>query len=198
MRKTLLSTSGMMIAGLLSFAIVPAPAQATLISGTFSGMATDGADSADTLGLGAGVHEGDVLTGSFAFDDISVADNASSDNLTITINDLTTGDSSTYTDAKGSTYSVTDGNYSVTANGPDPNDIAAVLSFNSLSIVGADGLEQSFTSEDGSTGSLTGFDDSNLTFDITAADVEVIEPGSLSLIGMGLMGLVAARRRRAA
>jgi hypothetical protein len=187
-----------LIAGLLGVAIVPAPVHATPISGTFTGNAQSFSDPDDVLGLG-GVNGGDVISGNFAFDSLLVSGNTSSDNLSITITDTTTGNTATFTDALGSTYNVTTGQYQVTANGPDPNDSSVTLTFNAASIL-ADDLEQSFVSGpgDNSSGFAIANGGAELGFSITNADVEVLEPNTLSVIGMGLMGLVAVRRRRAA
>jgi hypothetical protein len=184
-----------LIAGLLGISIVPAPAHAALISGTFSGTATAATDPDDDLGLGA-VSGGDVISGSFAFNDLLVSGNSSSDNLSITITDSTSGGTATFTDTgpDGSVFNVNTGQYQVMANGPDSS---ATLTFNAASILAGD-LEQSFVSGpgDGSSG-LIAAGTGALAFSITNADVEVLEPNSLSVIGIGLMGLVAARRRRA-
>ena len=188
-----------LIAGLLGISIVPTPVYAALISGTFTGIATTAFDPDDVLGLGAAVAGGDVISGNFAFNDLLVTGNASSDNLSITITDGTTGGTATFIDTGlgGSTYNVTTGQYQVTANGPDPNGSNVTLTFSAASIL-ADDLEQSFVSgpSDGSSGFVNA-GGGELAFSISNADVDVLEPNTLSVIGMGLMGLLAVRRRRA-
>jgi hypothetical protein len=184
-------------AGLLGLTFTAGPVRAAIISGTFSGVAIAGTtDPGDALGLGL-IAVPDDITGYFSFDDLAVSGTTSVNNLSFTIIDVTTGQTATFTDSTGSTYNVNTGTYQLTTNGLGPNSPVATVTFNATSIL-AGIFEQSFISGpiDASSGSVTGVN-GVLNFSIANAQVEVVEPGSLSMLGLGTLEIVAARRRKA-
>jgi hypothetical protein len=187
--------SGIMIAGLLGLTFIAGPARAAIISGTFSGVATTATDPGNALGLGS-IAVPDDITGYFSFNDLAITGTTSVNNLTFTITDVTTGLTAAFADSAGSTYNVGAGTYQLTATGSDPNSSAASVTLNATSIL-AGLVEQTFTSgaSDLSTGSVSGLS-GVLNFSITSAQVDVMEPSSLSVMGLGMLGMVVAKRRK--
>jgi hypothetical protein len=147
------------------------------------------------LGLGS-IAVPDDITGYFSFNDLAITGTTSVNNLTFTITDVKTGLTAAFADSAGSTYNVDGGSYQLTAFGSDPNSSIATVTLNATSIL-AGIVEQTFTSgaSDLSTGSVSGLS-GVLSFSITSAQVDVTEPGSLSVMGLGMLGMVVARRRK--
>jgi hypothetical protein len=185
-----------MIAGLLGLTFIAEPARAAIISGTFSGVATTGtADPDNALDFGS-IAVPDDITGYFSFNDLAITGTTSVNNLTFTITDVTTGLTAAFADSAGSTYNVDGGSYQLTAFGSDPNSSISSVTLNATSIL-AGIVEQTFSSgpSDLSTGSVSGLS-GVLNFSITSAQVDVMEPGSLSVMGLGMLGMAVARRRK--
>jgi hypothetical protein len=207
-----------LLAGALSLAGM-GTASATIYSGTFSGIVTDGLDSSNYFGFGSGTdHTGLTVTGSFYYNTaaggIIVGNELGAEGPTfplIIYAQVEVGSSAnalgTFSDEQGDVNFPTNRKFTLSGSDNDSGNldsIAILIQSGGAAFVGS-GLGQGFNLTGANIGDGSFFQSADFSspsvggdFTITSAELnDAPEPASGALLLVGMVGLGAYGRRRA-